>query len=162
MCSPEQKKIKHWRSPQHRNNLLSGIWICRLGWQPPRQSTKLLRYICPPKLGHFTCVNPALIAWMCLMTLELEECVGLTAVYCILLSVLISIPSLRSSVSDKPTCKKTQQKFQDIVPFLAGIQVRNVPTYLEFDRAKMSVHGFKILHLQYFKSYCTSLSISFP
>lgn len=52
----------------------------------------------------------------------------------------------------------TQKAFIPFTPRLAGIQVRNVATYLGFYRAKMSFHKYKIPSLQCFKGHCSSLS----
>lgn len=145
-----RETITHRRSRRHRNNLLPQTWTGKLGWQPPRQSTETLRYTFLPKEGSFKCVNPVIFAQTCHVKTELEECLGVTDIYCTLLFVFISIPSLRHSVSNKPTCKKN-----NIIPCLAGIQVRNVPTYLGFNRAKMSL----IPSLQCFKGDFISLSI---
>lgn len=123
----DECKESHFTSPDKRTST-DGETICSLGpgradWADSHlaKAPNPLRYTFPPKQGSFKCVNPTLIAQTCHMKTELGEWLMCTVHCC-----LFSSPFPLSEISNKPTCKK---KKKNVIPCLAGVQVRNVPTY---------------------------------
>lgn len=101
-----------------------------------------------------TCFNrPKPVTWK-------QSWKNVTDVYC---TLLFWSPFVFSEVTSptSPLAKKRRKKEEkkNIIPCLAGTQVRNVPSYLGLYRAKMSFHWSKIPALQCMQGCCTSLSV---